>query len=218
MWTVSRRGGGAEELDPYVLGLFLGGAYQETMGSAHNLFGTTNVVSVRTEGSPYGPAPESRGYIAKEEADGYGTGTEDAYVEAVLAGQSVAQVRATKRLLRKKRKAELHPRAATSNAKSVRVHLNALPTRVGCGLLIETRRESRDLRGAALPHGVLLHGDHMAQEVVSALRATVGEARETGKMTEAQAERLLEVSALDPRYILTADQSDAGSAAPAEGA
>jgi arginine decarboxylase len=33
--------------EPYYLGAFLVGAYQETLGDLHNLFGDTNVVSVR---------------------------------------------------------------------------------------------------------------------------------------------------------------------------
>lgn len=33
--------------DDYYLGVFLVGAYQETLGDLHNLFGDTNVVSVR---------------------------------------------------------------------------------------------------------------------------------------------------------------------------
>ncbi|MBN1558074.1 MAG: biosynthetic arginine decarboxylase [Lentisphaerae bacterium] len=33
--------------EPYVLGVFLVGAYQETLGDLHNLFGDTNVVGVR---------------------------------------------------------------------------------------------------------------------------------------------------------------------------
>lgn len=32
--------------EPYYLGLFLGGAYQEIMGSLHNLFGDTNTVHI----------------------------------------------------------------------------------------------------------------------------------------------------------------------------
>lgn len=35
--------------DPYMLGVFLVGAYQETLGDLHNLLGDTNVVSVRLE-------------------------------------------------------------------------------------------------------------------------------------------------------------------------
>ena len=33
--------------EPYWIGLFLGGAYQEVMGNLHNLFGTTNAVHLR---------------------------------------------------------------------------------------------------------------------------------------------------------------------------
>jgi arginine decarboxylase len=33
--------------EPYYLGLFLGGAYQETMGNLHNLFGDTNAVHIK---------------------------------------------------------------------------------------------------------------------------------------------------------------------------
>lgn len=33
--------------EPYWLGLFLGGAYQEVMGNLHNLFGSTNAVHIR---------------------------------------------------------------------------------------------------------------------------------------------------------------------------
>lgn len=33
--------------DPYYIGVFLVGAYQETLGDLHNLFGDTNVVSIR---------------------------------------------------------------------------------------------------------------------------------------------------------------------------
>ena len=35
--------------DDYYLGIFLVGAYQETLGDLHNLFGDTNVVSVRMD-------------------------------------------------------------------------------------------------------------------------------------------------------------------------
>ncbi|MFZ4767035.1 MAG: arginine decarboxylase, partial [Roseimicrobium sp.] len=35
--------------DEYMLGIFLVGAYQETLGDLHNLLGDTNVVSVRLE-------------------------------------------------------------------------------------------------------------------------------------------------------------------------
>ena len=33
--------------EPYIIGMFLGGAYQEVMGNLHNLFGSTNAVHVR---------------------------------------------------------------------------------------------------------------------------------------------------------------------------
>ncbi|MGB3294828.1 MAG: biosynthetic arginine decarboxylase, partial [Phormidesmis sp.] len=52
---------------PYYLGVFLGGAYQEIMGSLHNLFGDTNAVHVRLE------------------EDGY-------HIEHVVRGDSIAKV------------------------------------------------------------------------------------------------------------------------------
>jgi arginine decarboxylase len=40
--------------EPYWIGLFLGGAYQEVMGNLHNLFGSTNAVHIRlTAGGGY---------------------------------------------------------------------------------------------------------------------------------------------------------------------
>jgi len=40
--------------EPYLIGLFLGGAYQEVMGNLHNLFGSTNAVHIRlTSGGGY---------------------------------------------------------------------------------------------------------------------------------------------------------------------
>jgi len=36
-----------QEGQPYLLGMFLGGAYQEVMGNLHNLFGSTNAVHIR---------------------------------------------------------------------------------------------------------------------------------------------------------------------------
>ena len=35
--------------EDYILGAFLVGAYQETLGDLHNLFGDTNVVSIRLD-------------------------------------------------------------------------------------------------------------------------------------------------------------------------
>ena len=34
--------------DDYIIGMFLGGAYQEVMGNLHNLFGSTNSIHIRT--------------------------------------------------------------------------------------------------------------------------------------------------------------------------
>jgi arginine decarboxylase len=39
--------------EPYLFGMFLGGAYQEILGDLHNLFGDTNVVHVRLEDYGY---------------------------------------------------------------------------------------------------------------------------------------------------------------------
>ncbi len=36
-----------DDSEEYLIGMFLGGAYQEVMGSLHNLFGTTNAVHIR---------------------------------------------------------------------------------------------------------------------------------------------------------------------------
>lgn len=42
-------GGPAGELEPYYLAVFLTGAYQETLGDLHNLFGDTHAVHVRVD-------------------------------------------------------------------------------------------------------------------------------------------------------------------------
>lgn len=47
--------------EPYILGMFLGGAYQETLGDLHNLFGDTNAVHVRLEDYGYSVAHVIRG-------------------------------------------------------------------------------------------------------------------------------------------------------------
>ena len=39
--------------EPYILGVFLTGAYQEILGDLHNLFGDTNAVHVRLTGDGY---------------------------------------------------------------------------------------------------------------------------------------------------------------------
>ena len=46
---------------PYLLGMFLGGAYQEILGDLHNLFGDTNAVHVRLEEYGYSVANVIKG-------------------------------------------------------------------------------------------------------------------------------------------------------------
>lgn len=43
--------GGDQEFEPYYLGVFLTGAYQETLGNLHNLFGDTHAVHVVLDGN-----------------------------------------------------------------------------------------------------------------------------------------------------------------------
>ena len=40
--------------EPYLIGSFLVGAYQEILGDLHNLFGDTDAVHVRIDGDDYG--------------------------------------------------------------------------------------------------------------------------------------------------------------------
>ena len=49
------------EGEPYLLGMFLGGAYQEILGDLHNLFGDTNAVHVRLEDYGYSVANVIKG-------------------------------------------------------------------------------------------------------------------------------------------------------------
>ncbi|MGM9992407.1 MAG: biosynthetic arginine decarboxylase [Candidatus Bruticola sp.] len=55
MYGTEEDGQAAERLshEPYYLGMFLVGAYQETMGNLHNLFGDTNAVQVKLTPSGY---------------------------------------------------------------------------------------------------------------------------------------------------------------------
>jgi len=39
--------------EPYYLGVFLVGAYQEILGDLHNLFGDTNAVHIKVKGNEY---------------------------------------------------------------------------------------------------------------------------------------------------------------------
>ncbi len=52
--------------EPYYLGMFLGGAYQEILGDLHNLFGDTNAVHVRIEDYGYSVANVIRGDAIEE--------------------------------------------------------------------------------------------------------------------------------------------------------
>jgi arginine decarboxylase len=47
--------------EPYRLGIFMVGAYQETLGDIHNLFGDTDAVNVRIDGANYVFSHKRRG-------------------------------------------------------------------------------------------------------------------------------------------------------------
>lgn len=59
--------------EEYYLGVFLVGAYQETLGDLHNLFGDTNVVSIHVN--------EDGSYVFKRELEGDSVGDVLSYVE-----------------------------------------------------------------------------------------------------------------------------------------
>ena len=40
--------------EPYMMAIFMNGAYQEILGDLHNLFGDTDAVHVRVQGDDYG--------------------------------------------------------------------------------------------------------------------------------------------------------------------
>ncbi len=56
--------------DPYLLGVFLVGAYQDVMGDIHNLFG---------------PVPEAHIFLDEDESCGF-------YIEEVIPGQTINEV------------------------------------------------------------------------------------------------------------------------------
>jgi arginine decarboxylase len=58
--------------EPYYLGAFLIGAYQEILGDLHNLFGDTNAVHVSTDAAVSGPRGGRRRIIEVEILDGVG--------------------------------------------------------------------------------------------------------------------------------------------------
>jgi len=66
----SLRFNGSGQLEPYYLGFFLMGAYQDIMGDLHNLFGRVNEVHV---------------FLDPDEPAGY-------YVEEIIEGSTIAQV------------------------------------------------------------------------------------------------------------------------------
>ncbi len=54
------------EDEPYLLGMFLTGAYQEILGDLHNLFGDTNAVHIRTTPSGYAVSDVIKGDTVSE--------------------------------------------------------------------------------------------------------------------------------------------------------
>ena len=65
---------GEQEYEPYYIGIFLGGAYQEIMGNYHNLFGKLNTVHVSLN-------PESdNGYVIDYVSTGDTIGDAVSYV------------------------------------------------------------------------------------------------------------------------------------------
>jgi arginine decarboxylase len=52
--------------DPYVLAIFMLGAYQEVLGDLHNLFGDTNTVQVRLEDGGYAVSDVTMGESVSE--------------------------------------------------------------------------------------------------------------------------------------------------------
>lgn len=84
--------------DEYMLGIFLVGAYQETLGDLHNLLGDTNVVSVKVEGGKLKYTRELEGdtvaevlsyveYDTKEMARRFRALAEDAVVKKRISPQ-----------------------------------------------------------------------------------------------------------------------------------
>lgn len=51
---------------PYFMGMFLGGAYQEALGSMHNMFGTPPVVQVSRKGASYSITKASNGQTSAD--------------------------------------------------------------------------------------------------------------------------------------------------------
>ena len=51
--SIYQRGHELNNKEPYYLGVFLVGAYQEILGDLHNLFGDTNAVHIKVKGDDY---------------------------------------------------------------------------------------------------------------------------------------------------------------------
>ena len=89
---------------PYYLGMFLVGAYQETMGNLHNLFGATNAVQIKTTANGYQIDSLVKGdAIAKvlnsvQYNDKNLLETMKSKIEVALQNQSITPERATKLL------------------------------------------------------------------------------------------------------------------------
>lgn len=63
--------------EPYRLGIFLVGAYQETLGDIHNLFGDTDAVNVRIDGDSFALDGQRRGDSSDMLLEYVGYGLED---------------------------------------------------------------------------------------------------------------------------------------------
>ena len=106
--------------DEYYLGVFLVGAYQETLGDLHNLLGDTNVVSIRiSEDGSYQFVREIRGDSVADILD---------YVEydprRILEDLREAAERAV-------RESESRPRSVTRSCKPLKTVCAAIPTSSG---------------------------------------------------------------------------------------
>ncbi|MGF1513249.1 MAG: biosynthetic arginine decarboxylase [Elainellaceae cyanobacterium] len=76
---------------PYYLSLFLGGAYQEIMGSLHNLFGDTNTVHVNLTPSGYGVTHVVKGDAAADVLNYVQYSTEDLLEKVRLRSEKALQ-------------------------------------------------------------------------------------------------------------------------------
>ncbi|XP_024527755.1 uncharacterized protein LOC9632306 [Selaginella moellendorffii] len=75
--------------EPYLMGLFLGGVYQEVMGSAHNLFGGTNIIHVKIKPQTSSDILTSAAALLK---NGSSSGRGGYTIERVIRGQTMEEV------------------------------------------------------------------------------------------------------------------------------